>query len=139
MSINLKDHGADYPSVIALHTLRVKVRLGVGEKERAVPQDVVIDVRLYLPHLPAAAESDDAEYLCYHSLSEKIHALCVAKEYRLIEYLTHAIHRLLRASVPSEAKLWIKLRKPHILLDYVQEGASYIFTDLSPESRVVPQ
>ncbi len=128
-----------YASVLALHALEVDIHLGVGEEERARPQKVIIDMRLYLPSLPGAAESDEGDYICYHTLSEKIRALCLEREYRLIEYLAHAIHRLLRESVPAEIGIWVKLRKPQILLPYVRGGSSYTYSDLAPHAWVVPE
>jgi FolB domain-containing protein len=128
-----------YAGVLALHQIHAEARLGVGEEERRAPQTVVIDVRLYLPRAPAGALSDNADYICYHGIGQKIHALCAGKEYRLIEYLTHEVHRLLRTLVPEEVKISVRLRKPRILLAYVQEGASYGFSDLPPHAWTPPE
>lgn len=128
-----------YPCALAINRLKAEVRLGVSAEERAAPQEVEIDVRFYLPSPPAAATDDDGKYICYHSLGQKIHALCAQREYRLIEYLAHEIYRLLRGKVPEEVKLWVKLRKLHLPLSYMEGGASYSFTDLPAPAWVVPE
>ena len=131
-----------YHSVLILNTLRMAIHLGVGEDERRVKQDIALELRLYFPMPPAAAESDRAEasdYVCYHSLSEKIHALCTAKPYRLIEFLAHEAYRMARAEVSGETKIWIRVNKIKILLDYVEDGTSYIHTDLPAGAWVPPQ
>lgn len=134
-----KHESQAYASILALHQIKTKVRLGVGQEERRQTQDVLIDVRLYLPAPPASAHNDNADYICYHALSEKIVALCAQGEYRLIEYLTHAIYESLRAHVGSDIKIAVKLTKPHIAaLPYVEGGASYSFCDLPPFAWVTP-
>lgn len=128
-----------YSSVLILERLKAQVHLGVGPEERRKAQEVAIDVRFYLPQPPPAAKTDNGEYICYHDISAQIHALCVRQEYRLIEFLTHEIYRLLRKETPAEVKLWVKLHKLRILLPYVEGGTSYTFTDLPASALVIPQ
>jgi FolB domain-containing protein len=127
-----------YASVLSLNALSVKVSLGVTQEERSRPQDVRIDVRFYLPAAPAAATDDEAKYICYHGIGEKVKALCARKPYRLIEYLTHEIYRLLRGAVPRQVKIGITLTKPVIGLASARGGASYTYTDLPPAAWVAP-
>src|ERR1700754_1846700 len=119
-----------YPSILALRQVRAQVRLGVGADERATPQDVLGDIRFYLPTLPGAARDDEGDYLSYHGLGERVYEVCTKKAYRLIQFLTHEIYRVLRAELPQEVRLCLRLHKVRILLPYVEVGASYTFTDL---------
>ena len=128
---------AIYTNALSINRLSADVHLGVDQEERQTPQKVVVDVRFYLPALLSSAERDDGDYICYHDISEKIYGLCTGRQYRLIEYLAQEIYRLVRRQVSKEVKIWIKLHKPRILLPYVEEGASFTYTDLPPFSWVV--
>ncbi len=128
-----------YASMLAIRQLEAMLHLGISAEERRISQKVIIDVRIYLPELPQASDDDNGQYICYHGISEKIQALCVQKEYRLIEYLTHEIYRLLRKQLPPEVRVAITLRKPAIQLPYVIGGASYSYSDLPAYSWVAPE
>lgn len=130
---------ASYQSVLSIHGLTAEIHLGVGEEERSVRQRVVVDVRFYLPEPMESAGDDNGKYLCYYGISEKIASLCMAKPYRLIEFLTMEIYRLLRGLVPEPVKLQVTLRKPEVLLPYVTGGSSYRYSDLPPFSWVAPE
>jgi FolB domain-containing protein len=127
-----------YTNALSINRLSVDVHLGVGKEERQTPQKIILDVRFYMPSLMSSATRDNGEYICYHDISEKIYALCVSKEYHLIEYLAQEVYRLIRKEMPAAVKLWIRLHKPRILLPYVEEGASFTYTDLPPFSWIVP-
>ncbi len=131
--------GQVYINALAIHKLSADVHLGVGKEERQIPQKISIDIRFYLPQLMSSSVRDDGEYICYHGISEKIYALCISKEYRLIEYLTQEVYRLVRKETAEAVKIWIRLYKTRILLPYVENGTSYTYTDLPPFSWVVPE
>ncbi len=116
----------------------IDVHLGISAEERQHPQRIILDIRFYLPSLMSSSVDDNGEYICYHGISEKVYALCIGREYRLIEYLAQEVYRLLRRETAEEVKLWIKLHKARILLSYVEDGSSYTYTDLPPHSWVVP-
>lgn len=127
-----------YPSTLAIRRLTAKVHLGVGDEERAIPQEVSVDVRFHMPALMSSATNDSGEYICYAPICEKIQDLCTAKPYRLIEYLAHEIHRLLRAEIPDEVRLTVMVLKAPALLPFVG-NTSYSYTDLPPFSWVAPE
>ena len=131
-----KNH--QYASFLSINKLVQKVRLGISQEERSQPQEIRLDLRLYLPNKLSSFEDDNGEYICYHEISEKIATLCSAKEYRLIEFLGSEIYRMIRATIAPEIKIWLSLNKTKILLEYVEGGTSFTYTDLTPNAWVVP-
>ena len=127
-----------YNNVLSINSLGVDVRLGISKEEQKNPQRIILDIRFYMPAVMSSSVDDKGEYICYHGISEKIYALCISKEFRLIEYLAQEVYRLIRRETADEVKLWVKLHKTRILLSYVEEGSSYTYTDLPPHSWVVP-
>ncbi|MEI6730258.1 MAG: dihydroneopterin aldolase [Pseudomonadota bacterium] len=127
-----------YNNILSINSLTANVSLGITPEERSIPQQVVIDLRFYIPESLSSSIDDNGEYFCYHNLSEKIYALCTSKEYRLIEFLIMEVYRMVRKQVPDSVKIWIKLHKTSILLDYVQNGASFTYSDLPPNSWTIP-
>lgn len=70
---------------IVLRGLRLELRLGVSEQERARPQAVELDVELHLP-LQAAGERDDvAATIDYAAVVDAVRAALEGPEHRLLE------------------------------------------------------
>jgi FolB domain-containing protein len=121
---------AAFPACLSLRQLRLPVRLGVGEEERAMAQDVLVDIDFYYELPPACAEDDSGDYLCYHQIAEEIRLLLASRPFRLIEFLTMEIYRRLRVRAPEGVKLRVMLRKPAIGLGYVEGGAGFCYSDM---------
>ena len=135
---NSLENNPQYASFLSINKLVQKVRLGISKEERSIPQEISLDLRLYLPNALSSFNDDNGEYVCYNNISEKVVALCKAKEYRLIEFLGLEIYRMIRTETKSEIKIWLTLNKTKILLDYVEGGTSFTYTDLPYGSWVAP-
>lgn len=127
-----------YRSCLSINRLVVDVNLGLGPGERRKKQRISIDIKLYIPHQLSSFSNDNGEYICYHGISEKINTLCSSGEFKLIEFLTMEIYRLIRKEIESQIKIKITLNKLKILLPYVENGSSFSYTDLPPFSWVIP-
>lgn len=121
-----------YPFCLSINQLALPVHLGVTEQERAEPQTVYADVRLYYPAAPAASQNDAADYQCYDALCQSMLALVRKEPIELIEFLVGALYRCLRAQVPDEVKIRVTLHKPlpQSLVGYEVQGATAEYTDL---------
>lgn len=99
-------------SVLALNDLRLKVKLGVPDDERRVPQDVSISFRLYYEMLPSACETDNPYGItCYFGLSERIKDLCKSREFKTLEFLAHFLYSNLQGKMDEGVKIRICVEK----------------------------
>lgn len=137
MNTNVEKN-TQYASFLSINKLVQKVSLGITKEEQSIPQDISLDIRLYLPNELSSFNNDNGEYICYHNISEKIAVLCTAKSYRLIEFLGLEIYRMIRAEIKPEIKIWLSINKTKILLKYVEGGTSFTYTDLPAGSWVAP-
>lgn len=121
-----------FPFTLTIERLAVPVFLGVGEEERRARQIVYVSVKLSYPHRPDATAQDASDYLCYDGLCQQILAVAAEKPVQLIEFLAAEIFRSLRATVPAQAYLTLKLHKPLpvSLVGYEVEGATVELTDM---------
>lgn len=134
-----------YPACLTINRLRLSVHLGCYEDEREKPQPVEVDIRFYFPALPPSCTDDsDRDFICY----DKVHNLLIEKtaqqDYRLIEFLAHEIHALVRKHIlaPLKArgrgiKVWVRLNKPMAPVPYMLGGASFVFSNLPPGAKTV--
>lgn len=127
-----------YTSCLSINRIRLSARLGCEKEERATPQCVEVDVKLYYPALPVASMKDKGDFACYDKLSRSIQKLCDEKEFRLIEFLGHEIYRKVRKDVPEEIKIQVKITKCSLPVSFVLGGASFSYSDLPPFSWVIP-
>lgn len=121
-----------YPFTLSVEQLEMPVHLGVTVEEQAVAQTVYASVVLYYPAAPDAAAQDASAYQCYDSLCKKLLAVAAAQPVALIEFLVGELYRVLRAEVPPEVKIRVRLHKPlpESLVGYRVRGATAEYTDL---------
>jgi 7,8-dihydroneopterin aldolase/epimerase/oxygenase len=116
-------------SSLGLHGLQFKVKLGCGEEERRIPQEVRFYIRVRFPSPPSACQSDQLEEtVCYAELSEKIEAIS-REEYRLIEKLGWDTFSCLKKILPEGAQLWVKIHKVNPPISNLLEGSSFCIGD----------
>jgi 7,8-dihydroneopterin aldolase/epimerase/oxygenase len=108
---------------------RLRVRLGCGEAERALPQDVDLAVRVAFAALPRACESDElGDTVCYAKLVEQARELCAGREFRTVEHLAYTIARRLRGELPADARLEVRVTKLHPPIAELEGGVSFALT-----------
>ncbi len=126
-----------YHHCLSINRLTLFLKLGVTAQEREQPQRVEISMQFYFPKEAYGAARGQAEYLCYHDLSVAIHDYCVAREFTLIESLAHDIYSLASSKLDEQVRITLHIRKCRILLPYVEDGATYSFSDLPAHAWVV--
>lgn len=101
---------------ITISGLCVETRIGVTEKERARPQEVVIDITVS-KDLEAAGASDAlADTIDYDGLVNEVSALVRASECNLLERLASLIVDQVSAK-QGVAGVTVRVKKQHVPVD----------------------
>ncbi len=117
-------------STLALHGLRLEVRLGCHAEERQKPQYVRFDVKVRFTTLPLGCTSDSlSDTVCYAQLSDAIRKICHIQEYRLIEHLGWRAFVALKEIIPQSTQLWLKILKEKPPVADLQDGTSFCLGD----------
>ncbi len=125
-------------SQLFLPAIRASVRLGWQSGERAVPQDVLVDVALDFATAPAAVQSDDlADTIDCAWLSEQVTRVGASGEYRLLERLAQCLYSELRGLLASDIGLWLQVAKARSPLAAMEHGARFALGD-APTARSLP-
>ncbi len=126
---------AHYPHSFGIHRQIFSIHLGYYDGERAVPQPIAVDIRLYFGALPTCARTDKAPFIDYAILIEAIRTFIEGKEFSLIEHLAAEFFAIARsimdAHCPSEdIKLWVRVTKLKPPIQGLEGGASFVTSDL---------
>ncbi len=117
-------------ALLSLEGVRLEVRLGAGEQERARPQPVELDVEIHFDGPPEACRTDRIEdTICYARLVEAARELVAAHEFRSIERLGAALHERLRQELSGGARLWIEVTKLAPPIEELRGGAHFVLGD----------
>jgi dihydroneopterin aldolase len=117
-------------SSLALHSLRLKVKLGCGAEERLIPQYVRFDVRLRFSALPQGCFTDRLEEtVCYAEMSESVRTVCNRQEYCLIEKLGWDAYSQLKKILPPDVQLWVRVVKEKPPVADLEDGTSFTVGD----------
>ena len=115
--------------------------LGWLAPERATPQAVEIDIRLYFPKAPACMGDDNGGFLDYHGLCDKVRAVVETREFRLIEYMSNEVFAAARqfadASKHEDVRIWLRLSKSEAPVPNLENGAGFVLSDLAADATVV--
>jgi 7,8-dihydroneopterin aldolase/epimerase/oxygenase len=99
-------------------------RVGVSEEERADPQEIQVDVELWLD-LAAAGRSDDlAQTVDYAAVFEITRREVEDSVHRLLESVGEGVAGKLLAGFPAVARVVVEVRKPGVPIDGVLEYAA---------------
>lgn len=135
-----------YSTVLTIDRLRLAVHLGAGAGEREQLQPVELEIRLYFPYLAPGSEDDSTNgFVCYDVICSALMDHIAPREYRLIEYLTMDLYRVVRAQLDNQlgrqeagsVKVWISLCKCSLPVPYMLGGARFAYSDLPAGSTVV--
>lgn len=135
----------NYLAALSINTLRLQVRLGVGEPERQNPQPVELGVRFYFTSLPSCTQNDlSSDFICYDKICSSLIRYIEQREFHLIEYLCLDIHREIRGYLEAQlgehaqdVKLWIRVHKCEAPVAQMIGGASFVYSDLPLGAQVV--
>jgi dihydroneopterin aldolase len=103
-------------AVINLSGIKIKARIGVGVEERSEPQTLEIDAGLTTNIREAIIYDDITETVDYMEIVEKIQAIAMDREYRLIETLAYEVCLDLLSN-PKITTVQLKLTKHPALLE----------------------
>jgi dihydroneopterin aldolase len=93
-----------------LEGLEIAARVGCTEPERAIPQSLRVDVRMFCPTLARAAADDDLALSVDYRIAERMVAAVQGREYLLIERVAEALAQVALAD-PLVARVEISLKK----------------------------
>jgi FolB domain-containing protein len=107
--------------VISIEGLRVPTLIGVTEEERSAPQDVEIDLELYLDLSRAGISDDLADTVDYDGLVRDVADLVRSSKASLMEHLAEDIATLISRNQLVE-RVTVKLRKSELSLPGLKQG-----------------
>ncbi|MEA2508436.1 MAG: 7,8-dihydroneopterin aldolase/epimerase/oxygenase [Actinomycetota bacterium] len=82
---------------ISIHDLRVEMRIGVTEEERATPRPILISVDMWVDLISPGDSDKLAETVDYHAVTIEIAKLLRTTEARLLEHVAEKIAALVGA------------------------------------------
>lgn len=98
------------PDRIFIENLRLTCRVGLSPAERGRPQDVLVDLNVFVD-LKGAGESDEiSQSVNYRELKERVSAFVSGKEFGLLEGLAEGIAQLALQS-PRVLRVTVRVRK----------------------------
>jgi dihydroneopterin aldolase len=80
---------------ISIHDLRVEMRIGVTEEERAAPRPVLISVDMWADLVSSGQSDELSETIDYHAVTVAIAELVRATEAKLLEHVAEKIAALI--------------------------------------------
>ena len=109
---------------IRIEALRIDCIIGILDTERVTPQRLLIDVELDADFAAAAASDDVADTVNYAEVAERLTALAVQGQFRLVERFVSRACALLLGSYPRLQRVRMTARKPDILKNTQSVGVS---------------
>lgn len=132
---------AHYASSFIIERLALDASIGVYAEERAHPQPIAIAVRLYFPELPGCTDDDDGVFIDYDALCKRLVKTVERQHFQLIEYMANELFQQARTYLDEHngqaVALWLKLTKCKPAVAHLEQGASFVLSDLPPGSTVV--
>lgn len=113
-------------SQLSIRELKLLVRLGCTEQERAIQQQVHISIQVDFLHPPQACQTDQlVDTICYAQITQLIQNICSKKEYATIEHLATVCFSSLEEIIPSRTPFQLLLHKIHPPISVLSEGVSF--------------
>ncbi len=111
---------------ITLKELKYQVNIGVTEQERKHPQQMQIDLHLYLDITKAVVTQDIAQTVNYSTVQETIKIFLETKEYVLIEKMSADIVDMLLLNFDKIKAVKCTCWKPEALKDAQNVGVTVV-------------
>ena len=106
-------------------------RLGVSDEERAVSQQVLVDVELYLDLRPAGATDDLTQTIDYERVCVAAEEVAKKQPYHLIEALAEAMAEAILGSF-AVRRTMVRVKKPSAL---AHRNVSYAAVEIVREKH----
>lgn len=130
-----------YASSFIIERLALDASIGLYAEERAQVQPIAISVRLYFPELPDATSDDEGLFIDYDALCKRLIKTVERQHFQLIEYMAHELFKQARGYLDEHegqaVALWLKLTKCKPAVPHLEQGASFVMSDLPPGATVV--
>lgn len=99
---------------IFLSEVRVETRLGVPDWERLIPQAVILDIEIGMPHSDSCQTDAIADTIDYEQVVTRIRSTLQQNSFKLVEALGEHVCQLILGEFASP---WVRVRvaKPGIL------------------------
>ena len=107
--------------IIFLQEVKVETRLGVPEWECLLPQTIVLDIELAMPHSRSCQTDAIEDTIDYGQIVARIKATLAEHSFKLVEALAEHVCQLILTEFGTP---WVKIRvgKPGILPGVKQLG-----------------
>ena len=107
--------------IIFLQEVKVETRLGVPEWERMLPQTIVFDIELAMPHSRSCQSDAIADTIDYGQIVARIRQTLIDHSFQLVEALAEHVCQLILNEFGTP---WVRVRvgKPGILPGVKQLG-----------------
>lgn len=110
--------------IIGLERHRISCIIGVEDRERVIPQDIYVDLKVLSSFARCAATDHIADTIDYEYLANMCTRLACEKQYKLIETFAYDVIQALIREFNIEWA-WIKIWKPRAIL-----SAEYTYVEL---------
>ncbi len=103
---------------LSLNGLQLSVFLGVYPEELIKKQLVTVDICIAPLEVPKGCLSDElADTYCYDKLITHIKQAVSNRKFKLIEYLTHELYRLLLSYFEQKVRVLVRVTKKPAIAD----------------------
>lgn len=102
-------------SILHIKGLKLKVNIGVTDKERVKSQTISLDIIITFAKVPKIALTDDiADGICYEKVIQSIRKHLRNKRFKLIEHLALELYNLLKVSISNDKVRVVITKAPKI-------------------------
>jgi len=106
---------------IFISEIKAEVKLGVPEWERMLPQTVLLDIEIDMPHSRSCQTDDIQDTIDYGQVVVQVRQSLAEKSFRLVEALAEHVCQLILVSHDTQ-RVKVRVAKPGILSGVKQLG-----------------
>lgn len=109
--------------IIFLNEVKIETRLGVPDWERLLPQTIILDIELAMPHNRSCQSDAIEDTIDYGTVVARIRQTLTDNSFKLVEALAEHIAQLILTEFETP---WVRVRvgKPGILPGLKQLGVA---------------
>ena len=106
---------------IFLSEIKAEVKLGVPEWERMLPQTILLDIEIAMPHSQSCKTDDIQDTIDYGQVVVQVRKSLAAQSFHLVEALAEHVCELILSNFNTT---WVKVKvaKPGIIAGVKQLG-----------------
>lgn len=113
-----------------IRDLSLPVRLGCETAERAIPQEVRVNLEFRFSTQPKSMETDNIkDAICYATISQALKNYCENREFKLIEKLAYDLTAVTKDLIDHNIALSLTVHKVKPPVEGLHGGAHYRIAD----------